>query len=186
MESPESWFQRTDAALYAAKAGGRNRIHVDRRGTSDFAANQTGMSLLRLQWQEAYECGEPTIDAEHRELFELGNALIAAAFEQDTAPESLRTALDSLLAHVVLHFRHEEEVLARRRYPRLAAHRGAHAALVRRARELQDSFHDHGGALGPLVSFIARDVIAEHMFKVDRDFYPLFRKETRCATSAVR
>ena len=104
MESPESWFERTDAALYAAKANGRNQIHVDRRGTSDIAADRAGMSLLRLNWQEAYECGEPTIDTEHRELFALGNALIAAAFEQDAAPEAWQAALDSLLALVVLHF----------------------------------------------------------------------------------
>ena len=47
-ESAESWFRRTDDALYAAKSEGRNRIHVDRQGSSELHADQvdTGMNLL--------------------------------------------------------------------------------------------------------------------------------------------
>ena len=175
IESAESWFQRTDQALYAAKAGGRNRVHVDRRGSSDLAADRPGVGVLRLTWQEAYECGEPTIDAEHRELFDLGNALIAAALKQDSAPALWRAALDTLLTHVVRHFRDEEAVLAQHGYERLATHQRAHAMLLQRAIELRAAVNNDDGALGPLVNFVARDVIAEHIFKVDRDFYPLFR-----------
>lgn len=177
IESAESWFQRTDQALYAAKAGGRNRVYVDRRGSSDLAADRPGIGVLRLTWQEAYECGEPTIDAEHRELFNLGNALIAAVIKQDSTPTLWRAALDSLLTHVVGHFRDEEAVLARHGYDRLATHQRAHAMLLQRAIELRAAVNNDDGALGPLVNFVARDVIAEHIFKVDRDFYPLFRRD---------
>ena len=47
-ESAESWFRRTDEALYAAKSAGRNRIHVDRQGNSELHADQvdTAMNLL--------------------------------------------------------------------------------------------------------------------------------------------
>ena len=174
IESAESWFQRTDEALYAAKAAGRNRVHIDRRGNSDLAAGRPGIGVLRLTWREAYECGEPTIDEEHRELFDLGNALITAALKQDSAPASW---LDTLLTHVVRHFQNEEAVLAQHGYVRLAAHQRAHAALLQRAGELRSSVNDDESALGTLVNFLARDVIAEHLFKVDRDFYPLFQRE---------
>ena len=177
IESAETWFHRTDQALYAAKAAGRNRVHVDRPGSSDLPADRSGAGVLRLIWREAYECDEPTIDAEHRALFDLGNALIAAALEQHSAPASWRATLDTLLAHVTQHFQNEEAVLVQHGYVGFAAHQRAHAALLQRAGELASSVNDDESALGLLVNFLARDVIAEHIFKVDRDFYPLFRRE---------
>ncbi len=184
-ESAESWFQRADQVLYAAKGGGRDRVHVDRRGASDVAADRPGLGVLRLNWLEAYECGERTIDAQHRELFELANVLIAAAVAQDStlgSSRSTRAALDALLASVVRHFKDEEAILARHGYARLAEHQRAHAGLLERAGELAAGVDEDEGALGPLVDFLAKDVIARHLFKVDRDFYALFRKE--CGSGA--
>ena len=174
-ESAESWFLRVDQALYAAKAGGRNKVCVDQHGTSDLGATHPGAGVLRLTWREAYECGESTIDAEHRQLFELGNALISVALEPDSAPALRRAALDRLLTHVAQHFKDEEALLALHGYAALAAHQRAHAGLLRRAEELRVTVTEDDGALGALVNFLAKDVIAEHMFKVDREFYPLFQ-----------
>ena len=42
-ESAESWFRRTDDALYVAKSAGRNRIHVDRQGSSELHWAQVDM-----------------------------------------------------------------------------------------------------------------------------------------------
>ena len=183
-ESAESWFQRTDEALYAAKSAGRNRIHVDRVGSSDLHAHRTGSALLRLYWLEAYECGEPTIDAEHRELFELGNALIAATMDRHTEPVAWRWALDSMLAHLVKHFRDEEVLLEESGYGPLAEHRHAHAALLSRAGEVKAAVERGEATLGHLVNFLAYDVIALHLLKTDRDFATHLRSES--GRTAVR
>jgi diguanylate cyclase (GGDEF)-like protein/hemerythrin-like metal-binding protein len=176
-ESAERWFQRTDRALYAAKSAGRNRIHIDRQGSSDLHANRAGTGVLRLYWLEAYECGEPTIDAEHRELFDLANALIAAALDQHSEPGLWRPALDSMLAHLVEHFQAEEALLTRHDYRRLAEHQCAHAGLLSRADELKAAVERGEATLGHLVNFLVNDVIALHLLKIDRDFYQLLRSE---------
>jgi diguanylate cyclase (GGDEF)-like protein/hemerythrin-like metal-binding protein len=176
-EGAKSWFHRTDRALYEAKSAGRNRVHVDRRGNSDLPANQPGTGLLQLQWREAYECGNPTIDTEHRELFERGNALIAAALEQNSQPARWRAALDSTLDHLARHFRNEEALLGQHGYARLAEHQGAHARLLGRADELRVAVEGGGATLGSLVTFLVNDVIAQHILRTDRDFHPLFRGE---------
>ena len=183
-ESAESWFQRTDEALYAAKSAGRNRIHVDRVGSSDLHAHRTGTALLRLYWLEAYECGEPAIDAEHRELFDLGNALIAATMDRHAEPLAWRWALDSMLAHLVKHFRDEEALLEERSYGPLAEHRRAHAALLSQAAEVKAAVERGDATPGHLVNFLAYDVIALHLLKTDRDFAIRLRSEAE--DTAVR
>jgi hemerythrin len=169
-ESAQSWFRRTDEALYAAKFAGRNRIHVDRQGSSDRHASRVGAGVFRLHWLEDYACGDPTIDAEHRELFDLGNALIDAVREQYSEPGLWRAALDSLLAHLARHFQSEEALMAQHGYGRLAVHRRAHAGLLRRADELRAAVDRGDATLNHLVNFLANDVVALHLLKMDRDF----------------
>jgi diguanylate cyclase (GGDEF)-like protein/hemerythrin-like metal-binding protein len=174
-ESAETWFARVDEALYMAKHGGRNRVSVDQRGSSDLWAMETGAAVVSLTWLEAYECGEPTIDREHRELFKLGNVLIAASTAKDANLDSIKSALDRLLAHVVHHFADEEALLAQHGYERLASHKQAHARLLARAQELKASAEAGKATLGDIVNFLANDVVARHLFMADRDFYPLFK-----------
>ena len=178
-ESAETWFGRVDEALYAAKNGGRNRVSVDQRGSSDlWIAEKKGAAVVGLIWLEAYECGEPTIDREHRELFELGNALIAASIAKDANRDSIKSALDQLLAHVVQHFADEEALLAQHGYEHLASHKQAHARVLARAGELKASAETGKATLGDIVNFLANDVVARHLFLADRDFYPLFKAAT--------
>lgn len=185
-ESAERWFERTDQALYAAKSAGRNRIHIDRRGTTDLHASRGATGVLRLYWLEAYECGEPTIDAEHRELFDLGNALIAAAIEQQSEPGLWRVALDAMLVRLRQHFQAEEALLARHGYGRLAEHQRAHAGLLQRADELRAAVERGEATLGHLVNFLVNDVIALHLLKVDKDFRLPLQSENRGSADPAR
>ncbi len=174
-ETADQWFKRLDNALFTAKNSGRNRIVTDRSGDSDKWIADGGPAL-RLVWREAYACGEPHIDAEHQELFDLANVLINAALpgrEQDkTATDS---ALVSLLLHLKKHFEHEETILEERGYIRLEEHRNAHNRLLSKADELHAAVKNGSTSFGTLIDFLANDVVARHLFTADRDYYPLFQ-----------
>lgn len=170
-ETAERWLERTDQALYAAKLAGRNRIHVDLQGSSDHPGPRAGAGVLRLYWIDAYECGDKTIDAEHRELFELGNALIAAAIAQNSDPGVWGEALQSMLVHLEQHFHDEEALLSRHGYGKLDEHQRAHVDLLTQANELRRAVDSGQATLGHLVNFLVNDVIALHVLKIDRDFY---------------
>lgn len=171
---PAAWFARMDAALYAAKNAGRNRVVVDPEGSSDVWAGTGAATSLRLEWQEGLESGEPTIDAEHRELLRLGNVLIEAALAS-TAPEAATLpALDALLDQVRQHFADEEAILAEHGYLQLAGHKRNHASLLRRAGVLRERCARGRAHLGAIVEFLVQDVVARHLMTVDRAFFPLF------------
>lgn len=174
-ESETACLQRADAAMYAAKNSGRNRVVVDQHGNSDLWAADQGATILHLSWHESYACGEATIDQQHGRLFELANTLINAAFKRDSNPRQFEDALNQLLAHVVRHFADEEAILARHHYADLEIQARAHKLLIEHALRLRDAAAAGGVTIGELVDFLADEVVARHMLKVDREFYPLFK-----------
>jgi len=177
-EPANIWIRRADEALYAAKQAGRNRIVVDRKGNSDAWAAEHGASALRLVWQEAYECGNKTIDSEHRELFGLANALIDASLGGRFEPAAFKSALETLLNQVQRHFADEEEILNLHRYAQLDEHRRSHTALLGRARRFQKIAESGEFNMSDMIEFLTQDVVVRHLRIVDRGFFPLFAKGT--------
>ena len=137
-------------------------------------AAESGPSAVRLEWQEAYECGEPNIDAQHRELFTLANAAFDASLKMATEPAQFGAAIDRLFAHIVKHFAYEEQTLARCSYNDLAQHKVAHADLLAKADALRVAVTANRITTGDLVEFIADKVVAHHIFAADKEFFPLF------------
>lgn len=162
-----------DEAMYQAKEAGRNRIEVYR---ADAASDGADSVSSYLSWKPAYACGDARIDADHRLLFELGNSLMAASVRSKDEPEFFLRALDDLVKHTIMHFAHEEAVLAELGYSGLAEHIEEHRCLVARARELQLEAQQDNLNITQLVEYLNRDVIAEHMIVEDLKFFDLFHK----------
>ena len=93
----------------------------------------------------------------------------------DVDIRSLIETLEKLLAHIAQHFADEEMLLAQHNYKDLESHRRAHAALLARAGQIKASAAAGKATLGDLVEFLANTVVAQHLFKEDRKFFPLFK-----------
>ncbi len=168
-ESLEAWVGRADQALYRAKELGRNRVEGHPGRTTGRGGEAGG--LLELAWDESYASGHRTVDAQHRALFELANALLSGLLEGRPAPEVERR-FQALLDHNVRHFQDEEDCLRQAGYPDLAEHQAEHARLIQEARALRDEVAAGRVAAGRLVSYVVCDLVRDHIVHEDRHHFP--------------
>lgn len=176
-DTRESWLERADQAMYGAKQGGRNRVEADshRRETS-LSAEHLESTFLKLVWSDAYRCGNALIDAQHERLFQLANELLDALLS-DRPVDEIAAFIQGLLHEVVQHFHDEEAILAEKAFPAFEDHARKHAELVAKAQLLDRSFQAGTLAIGELFQFLAHDVVALHMLKADREFFPLLAED---------
>ncbi len=171
-ETWEQWFQRADAALYDAKAGGRNQVQVAPEPLPQLGVGEAvAAHFLHLVWHPAYECGHPLLDAQHRALFAQANELLAASLAQRPA-DAMAALIDALVARVAEHFRAEEALLNNVGFPGAAAHAAEHGQLLAAAHAMVGRFNGGTLAVGELFQFLANDVIAKHILGADREFFP--------------
>ncbi len=169
-ERLEEWIDRTDQALYRAKAEGRNRVIAAPPPDGPVAESQARRSLLEVTWEDAYASGHALIDAQHMRLFSLANSLMSTLTEDRPLPEiSLR--LETLLAHTAQHFHDEEALLRAAHYPDLPEHADTHASLLTQAWQLQAEVAAGHLDFGRLVSFLALDLVKGHILTEDRAYF---------------
>jgi diguanylate cyclase (GGDEF)-like protein/hemerythrin-like metal-binding protein len=113
-----------DAALYAAKKGGRNRYAL----ASAAAASRT-LSLPLITWTSAREVGIEILDSPHRQFAERLNDLAASLTRGDELA-SISENLVILLDHAAHHFATEERPMGQCGYQDAAEHSESHACLL--------------------------------------------------------
>lgn len=163
-----------DQALYRAKELGRNRVECVPDGEMKKAGEQRcGIGPVRLVWNESCDCGEPTINAQHRILYEQANELLTAILDDRPQSDCVRL-IEGLIEGIGRHFADEEVILERRGYAELETHAALHRRLVAQSLNVLDRMRSGEKAAGEVFEFLAHDVVAIHMLKEDRKFVSLF------------
>lgn len=164
----DAWLGRADAAAYRAKRGGRNRVEIASRRSG--AADSVALGCLQLVWRDAYACGNTTIDEQHEALFAHANELLNATLVGDE--EQMRPLLESLITECSRHFADEERLLLWAGYSGIEEHAAAHGRLLDKARQLYQACFDGRTDLAEVISFVTRELVANHMLKEDRRHFP--------------
>ena len=168
LDSPEAIVSLADHALYQAKGKGRNRTEVMNRPSDRAGA---GPELVRLVWTDLAKSGNDRLDGEHQGLFVLANTLLSAVLEEKPRAE-VKELLDQMLVEIAEHFRNEEALFSATPFPQAARHILCHKELLARAGEMRARFERNELSAGDLFGFLAHDVVAQHIFREDRKFFP--------------
>ncbi|MBK7000934.1 MAG: hemerythrin family protein [Rhodoferax sp.] len=130
-----------------------------------------GALFAKLVWRTAYECGNPVIDAQHRQLFSHANELLTAVSQEHPVQE-INRCIASLIEEVVQHFRDEEVILTTANFAAIDQHILLHRQLTAKAVALVVRFHSGTLNFAELYQFLAYEVVAQHMLGADREFFP--------------
>ncbi|ACS84162.1 diguanylate cyclase [Musicola paradisiaca] len=163
----ESWLGRADAALYRAKAAGRNRTETETLVSQGHDVSLPDSNLVRLIWNDAYNIGNQAIDQEHRQLFNRANQLLQVIVlngSQTAFMVQLRELIDELSDHM----QHEEQFLWDAHHPDADQHAKIHNHLLWRAEEMVQRYEQQQIGLIELFHYVVYEVITQHMLIEDR------------------
>lgn len=124
---------------------------------------------MAIGWDGSLEIGVPTIDRQHRELFERLDALLEAAHARRSAEEVGR-CLGFLSEYVETHFGDEERIMREGGYPRAPEHLAEHARFRADLDALLREFLADGATALLVVKVNARVAtwLREHISRTDR------------------
>jgi hemerythrin len=139
-----------------------------------------GMSPFK--WSSAHSVYVSEIDAEHRALYQLGDALHKALLA-GADPAQQKPILMNLLESAEEHFRHEERLMRAMHYTAFAWHKQQHDAVRKRAKAVVGRIEQGDSAAAEdLVKFLSI-WLRDHMSVADRMMGAYLRNYLRFNTS---
>jgi|GEM_PF-403741 len=166
-ESYTGMYKRVDEALYLAKNAGRNCV----KAYDDKA--ESGAVTINLEWNNAWNCGEETIDRQHQELVVFMNRLMGLVSLDKPKAGAL---LSLVVVKIAEHFDYEEKVLTELDYPELEHHLNEHKRLLELARTVSEAYLAGVGKAQSVTTFIVDEIIVGHLLEEDVKFFPYIKE----------
>jgi len=168
-ETLESWYSRTDKALYYAKESGRNCVvNFEEMNNNIFA-------FARIEWNNQWNCGHIDIDKQHKKIVELSNTLLFMSFSNNKS-EKIMEQLNKIIDNVVNHFDFEEQLIAQIGYDNCDEHIMIHKSILEKTLKLKELYMKDELNETSFFSYVVDDVVIGHMVKEDVKFFEFMKK----------
>lgn len=159
----ESWFSRTDQALYESKRTGKNKVTVSN------PENENDL-LLKIEWLDEWNCKNEIINKEHKNLLNRCNMIIESSLSR-SATDSITKNIEYFFDELRNHFKDEVQILRKSNYSDLEDHIRKHEELLDKGYKVFDDAINNNIALNELFSFLINKVIKGHLVLEDREYF---------------
>ncbi len=126
-----------------------------------------------IQWSPQYSVGVAAMDAEHKRLVELTNGLYEA-MGAGKAGHIMTAVSDDLVDYTRLHFKHEEDLMRRHGYPKLAQQQQAHRDFVARVESLAVDVRENKIGVALKTGDFLKKWLIGHIQGMDREYSDFF------------
>ena len=122
-----------------------------------------------MKWEDKFSVNIPELDAQHKHPFYLLNRLHEALLYK-RGSDVMTDTIEEMVEYTKGHFRAEEDLMRRRRFPGLDAHAQEHDKLRKKVLEFQRQFADGKVALiSELIDFL-REWFIKHVTETDSQY----------------
>lgn len=120
---------------------------------------------LRLDWNNTFSVGYAALDAQHRLLFEIANAIPETVDEQ-----AARTCIVRLFKYTREHFLAEEAEMRKMGYPKVAEHSEIHNTLLNQLCDISIKPLDTDAVNLEFKRFVFHWIV-DHILMCDQDYH---------------
>ena len=130
-----------------------------------------------IRWSDCLSVGVAEIDDEHRKFVGRVNELNKAIVECRDKP-TVERLLDLMLMEATHHFWHEQQLLAKWKYPQRAAHAAEHALLTARFDRVMKEFEQADVSFTwALKGLYIKQLLIDHLLHEDMKYRDFLRKQ---------
>ncbi len=124
---------------------------------------------MAIEWTPALAVGIDKIDEQHKMLFQKVNGLIEAC-NQGKGKDAVAELLGFLSNYVIFHFRDEEKLMQKHKYPDYIQHKALHDGFIKGLDELNDQLGREGPGLALVLKTnrVVVDWLINHISKKDK------------------
>ena len=151
------------AAVWSLRARHRRSWRLDQLPPRE-SPRDADEHLPPLEWRSNFCCGNVTIDAQHKQLFDLCNGFIGAGARHWALPELVRLVAE-LVEHLSRHLRLEERLLGKTGQLLSEQDRESQRCLLSRAALMNERFRKGQVLFGDMASFVVYDLVVNHVVK---------------------
>jgi hemerythrin-like metal-binding protein len=121
-----------------------------------------------VAWKDFYSVGNPSIDAQHKQILDTINDLYEA-MQKGKDRAVLKPILDRLLQYTLAHFQFEEQVMQEHEYPAFVPHKALHDRIRKRTSDLREHAHL---VTGPDLLRFLKEWWVGHIQSLDKKYMP--------------
>lgn len=133
--------------------------------------------MALFDWDDSIALGIPSIDGQHKALFDWVNTLDEAVKNGDGS-EAVGEIIWKLITYVTEHFSEEERLMLACNYPELAAHRNEHDLFVARLQEIQVNFNKGQEMEINILDFLVKWLVC-HIKGTDQGYSRFIHEQAR-------
>jgi hemerythrin len=124
-----------------------------------------------MTWNDNMSVGIPSIDEQHKKLVGMLNEL-SDAMKVGKDKEVLGPILDGLINYTATHFKYEEDLFDKTRYPEAFVHKREHEALVKQVLDIQSKYKAGAFALSIEVGDFLKKWLTNQILGTDKKYGP--------------
>ena len=126
-----------------------------------------------MKWEPAFNLGIPEIDKQHKKIIDLINAL-NKAFIENVTNEKIGGILDEMKEYANQHFKTEEDLFRKSRFPLMREHIEQHEYFVKKVENFRSNFNQGQPITFRLMKFL-RNWWTNHILDSDREYVEIIK-----------